>query len=239
MTRTQAKASKQKPDQLRKISFFTSYNPSLPCMNTLIKKHLPLLHSEDNWKTLFPIETCNFAYRKNKELFTPSLFPTPKREKYCYVASCNTCKTCKNYMVFSSTFACAVTGRNCYIRGNFKWNSTNVVYLIECINCKCQYFGPITSFKQCFPIHKSDIKTKKDCCGTGRHFNANCCHTINPHGYLKVQLIEQVFCDSCKDIESILWKREKYWQCQLFTNTHGMNSISDLYRRSRKGCRKK
>ena len=49
-------------------------------------------------------------------------------------------------------------------------------------------------------------------------------------------LIEQVFCDASKDIESILWEHEKYWQCQLFTNMHGMNSISDLCSRSRQGC---
>ena len=48
-----------------------------------------------------------------------------------------------------------------------------------------------------------------------------------------MQFIEQVFCDASKDMESILWEREKYWQCQLFTNTHGVNTISDLYNRSR------
>ena len=87
-------------------------------------------------------------------------------------------------------------------------------------------------------IHKSDIKTKKDRCVTARHFSSICCHPINPHDYLKVELIKQVLCDVRKDIESILREREKYWQCQLFTNTHGMNSFSDLYSRSRKGCRK-
>ena len=51
--------------------------------------------------------------------------------------------------------------------------------------------------------------------------------------------MEQMFCDASKDKESILWEHEKYWQCQLFTNMHGINSLSDLYSRSRKGCRKK
>ena len=53
------------------------------------------------------------------------------------------------------------------------------------------------------------------------------CHPINALGNLKVQLIEQVFCDASKDLESVLWEREKYWQCQLRTNTYGMNSVSD------------
>ena len=108
-----------------------------------------------------------------------------------------------------------------------------------CINCECQYVGFAPSFKQRFRIHKSDIKTKKDHCRTARHFNSICCYLTNPHGYLKVKLIEQVFCDARMEKESILWKREKCWQCQLFTYTHGMNSIPDLYSKSRKGCREK
>ena len=55
--------------------------------------------------------------------------------------------------------------------------------------------------------------------------------------FLQVQLIESVVSDL--DLENKLWEREKYWQCQLFTNTHGMNSVSDLYASKRKGCRKK
>ena len=115
MTRTQARASKQNPNQVRKINFFTSYNPSLPYMNTLIKMYFPLLHSDDNLKTLFPTETFNVVYRRNKnlkELLTPSLFPIPRREKYSCVSSCNTCNICKNYMVFSSTFFVLLLVRN-------------------------------------------------------------------------------------------------------------------------------
>ena len=153
MTSTQARASKQKPNQVRKINFFTRYNPSLPCMNTLIKKHLPLLHSDDNLKTLFPQEKFNVVYRKNKnlnELLTPSLFPIPRREKYSCATSCNTYDICKNYMVFSSTSVCTITGKKYHIRGSFTCYSANVIYLVECINCKCQYVGPATSFKQRF-----------------------------------------------------------------------------------------
>ena len=57
MSRPQARASKQKSNHVRKIIFFTSYTPSLTYMNTHIKRHLPLLHSDDNLKTLFPTET--------------------------------------------------------------------------------------------------------------------------------------------------------------------------------------
>ena len=76
-------------------------------MNTLIKKHLPLLHSDDNLKTLFPREIFNVVYRRNKNLkglLTLSLFPTPCGKKYIGVTSSTTCDICKNYMIFSSKF---------------------------------------------------------------------------------------------------------------------------------------
>ena len=36
-------------------------------------------------------------------------------------------------MVFSSTFVCPGTGKMYYIRGNVTCNSTNAIYLVECI----------------------------------------------------------------------------------------------------------
>ena len=116
-------------------------------------------------------------------------------------------------------------------------NTPNVVYLISCFNSYDRYVGSALDFKSRFRIHKSDIKTKKDRCGTARHFNTKCTDSSNPHKFLKVQIIESVQCDY--NLEGKLWERERYWQCQLFTNTHGMNSVSDLYSTKRKGCRKK
>ena len=57
--------------------------------------------------------------------------------------------------------------------------------------------------------NKSDIKTKKDGCGTARHFHNEYSHSSNPFVYLCVQLIEKVYCiyDDC-NIEDILWNRK-------------------------------
>ena len=103
--------------------------------------------------------------------------------------------------------------------------------------CGDQYIGSAVNFKNRFRVHKSDIKTNKDRCGTARHFNNKCRHPHNPHAYLQVQIIEQI--NTTSDSEETLWHREKYWQCQLFVNTLGMNSVSDLYCKQRKGSRKK
>ena len=40
--------------------------------------------------------------------------------------------------------------------------------------------------------NKSDIKTKKDGCGTAKYFHNKCCQSSNPFVYLYAQLIEKV-----------------------------------------------
>ena len=39
--------------------------------------------------------------------------------------------------------------------------------------------------------------------------------------YVQVQLIELVVAIEGEDIDKILWEKEKHWQAQLFTLTHG------------------
>ena len=110
--------------------------------------------------------------------------------------------------------------------------------LITCSKCLEQYVGSGVKFKTRFRIYKSNIKTKKERCGSATHFNSKWYDT-NPFQYFKVQLIEQVQSNNLENIEDVLWDWEKHWQSQLFTITKGMNSILDLYSSKRKGCRKR
>ena len=80
----EARRRNVKFNQVRKLNFFTTYNPSLPNMDTLVKKYLPLLHSDGNLKELFPAIVFNTVYRSNKnqqkqqDLLSLSLFPNRK-----------------------------------------------------------------------------------------------------------------------------------------------------------------
>ena len=174
-----------------------------------------------------------------KELIAPPVYPKNINTRISSITSCNNCDICKNYMVFDNTFICTVTGKSYFIRGQLNCESINVIYLITCSKCLEQYVGSAVKFKTRFRIHKSDIKTKKERCGSARHFNRKCYHDTNPFQYVQVQLIEQIESNSSENIEDVLWDREKYWQSQLFTITKGMNSILDLYSSKRKGCRKR
>ena len=239
-TRSEARQKQTKQDKVRDLKFITTYNHALPNIHNIIQSNLSILHTDENMKKIFPSKSIKTLYRREKNLkkiLSPSLFPAkPKNSESC-ITSCKKCDICKNYLLTDNTFKCKVTGRFFNVRGNLFCNSSNVIYFISCKNCEDQYIGSAIDFKARFRIHKSDLETKKDRCGTARHFITKCSDVQNPHKFFQVQLIESVVSDL--DLENKLREREKYWQCQMFTNTHGMNSVSDLYASKRKECRKK
>ena len=55
---------------------------------------------------------------------------------------------------------------------------------------------------------------------------------------IEVNLIEQLK-EHDYDVEGKLWCRERYWQAQLFTLSHGMNSTWGWCSTNRKGYRRK
>ena len=202
ITRTEARAKRPKNNQVSKIKFLTTYNPSLPKIDGIIRKHLPLLHSDDSLKKLFPANIFSTIFKRNKnlkEILAPSKYPNPKNSRRNSITSCNKCDICKNYMVFDKTLKLTVNIMNS--------GSTNVVYLITCMKCLVQYLGSEIKFKSGFRIHKSDIKTKKDT----RHFNNECCNSSNPFVYLCVQDIVKVYCicDDCNVTLNIFYGREE------------------------------
>ena len=75
--------------------------------------------------------------------------------------------------------------------------------------CKDEYIGLAVDFKTRLRVHKSDIKTKKERCGTSRHFNEKYLCSTSPFGYVKVQIIEQVYSQQPSKIEEVLWYRER------------------------------
>ena len=67
------------------------------------------------------------------------------------------------------------------------------IRFITCGKYKDEYIGSAVDFKPCLSVHKSDIKTKIDRCGTSRHLNGKQLCFNSPFGYVKVQIIEQVY----------------------------------------------
>ena len=115
-----------------------------------------------------------------KKILAQSKYANPRNSRQNSITSCNKCDICKNYMVFKRTFRCTFTGKVYYIKAQMNCESSNIIYLITCMKCLEQHVDSAVKCKSRFRIHKSDIKTKKDRCGTARHFNNKCCDSYNP-----------------------------------------------------------
>ena len=42
-----------------------------------------------------------------------------------------------------------------------------------------------------------------------------------------MQLFQNVFVREGEDVDKVLWEREKNWQAQLFTLTHGLYNVNE------------
>ena len=239
LSRDEARKIKPKGQANDQILFATTYNPMLPNMRSLIKKHLPILHSDTNLKNIFPENSICTVLKEieiSKKYYLRHYIPNVKMTKKTnIIKNCGKCDICKKFFISDSSFICKVTNKKYHIKNDFDCNSMNVIYLISCTNCNEQYVGSAIYFKKRFRIHKSDINTKKDRCGVARHFNNKCRHPQHPNVFLKIQPIEQICVEDENKLDETLWHREKYWQVLLFTNSHGMNSLTDLYSKKRKG----
>ena len=121
-----ARKSKPKIIQISKIKFVTTYNPRLPKIDGIIKKHISILHSDDALKTVFPKDCFSTIYKRNKnlkELIAPSVYPKNINTRISSITSCNNCDICKNYMIFDNTFICTVTGKSYFVRGQLNCES--------------------------------------------------------------------------------------------------------------------
>ena len=165
-------------------------------INCLINKYLPISHAYLNLKEIFPRKSITTVYKRQKnlkEMLAPSSYPKSVNSQVNIITPCNSCDICKHYLVAERKFTSKVTGKTYFIKGDLSCNSKNVIYLITCDKCKDEYIGSAVDFKPRFRVHKSDIKTKKERCGTSRHFNEKCSCSASPFGYAKVQIIEQVY----------------------------------------------
>ena len=210
LSRLQArqKFTNQKSQVSKNVKLIMKYDPRLPDLNSLLKKHMPLLYTDLILKTIFSQGCINSVFKRNqslKELLAPSLCPNKKVNRANSIASCNKCDVCENYFHAVSPIEDIIRG------GILHCTCNHVFYLITCENCLQQYVGSATNLKIRFKIHKSDIKTNKDRCGTAKHFNGMCKNDNNIFQFLSVQIIAQV-CSNATNIEEILWHREKYWQ---------------------------
>ena len=85
------------------------FNPALPNIEGLVRKHIHYLHSDEVFKKVFPNNKFSVNYKCNKNLLklvAPSLYPKPSIKSNSTIVSWNKSDTCKNLLITDSKFRC-------------------------------------------------------------------------------------------------------------------------------------
>ena len=88
ISRDEARRPKIKSNFSTTCNLITHYNSVLPNIENIFKKYLPALHSNQEMLRIFPENTINVTFKRNKnlkELISPSLFPKIIKEKNCSI----------------------------------------------------------------------------------------------------------------------------------------------------------
>ena len=172
--------------------FVTTYNPSLPNLNNVIKKYYPDLTATELCQEAFK-DTPLLAYRRPKILLDflvkAKLKPSPPNNANPpkNVTRCNDgrCRTCKFIAHDKSFYTFHNTGEQRKILQNLSCSSNNLVYLINCKRCikkdptlPCQYIGKsCPTLRERFGEHRRGLENNIDE-SVPIHFNQPK-HTLN------------------------------------------------------------
>ena len=213
--------------------FVTTYNPSLPNLNNVIKKYYPILTAIERCQEAFK-DAPLLAYRRPKNLrdflvkaklkqAPPNNATLPKK-----VTRCNDgrCRTCKFIAHGTSSYIFHNTGEQRKILQNLSCSSNNLVYLINCKRCikkdptlPCQYIGQIChTLRERFGEHRRGIENNIDE-SVPIHFNQPK-HTLND-----VQVIPLLHVNSNRD--SIRFSMEQHLIDKAGTLQNGINRTCD------------
>ena len=137
LSRQQArqKSTNQKIHVSQNVELIMKYNPRLPNLDSLLKKHMPLRYTDAALKTISPKGCINSVFKRNqslKETLAPSLYPNNKVNRPNFMTNCKKCDICKNYLIDSNYLTCNVPNRRYYRRGVLHCNYSNVIFFITC-----------------------------------------------------------------------------------------------------------
>ena len=233
--RSQLLTYKPKNKNKNQLLFITTYNKTLPRIQSAIEKQWNLLQINEELANVFQ-EKPKIAYRRNKNLRDMIGQTTIKnnkivRNKGLKQGKCRPCfsttrNKCCRQMNIASTFQSQRTKQQFKIFHNTNCKSSNVIYLMECKKCKIQYVGKTrNSFNTRLNDHRSNAyNPTEDSIPACLHFHNNT-HDFNRDA--KFTIIEQLKNTEDKSEEqreTIILQRENFWIKKLQTLTpHGLN----------------
>ena len=212
--------------------FVTTYNPSLPNFNNIIKKYYPILTASDRCKNAFR-DPPLLAYRRPRNLRDTLVRAKVKTPKTSHssppkITRCNDgrCKTCKFIAHNTTSYTFHNTGQTRTIHQNLSCSSDNLVYMINCKRClktdttlPSQYIGQTgRTLRERFGEHRRGIQNNIDE-SVPIHFNLPH-HTLND-----VELIPLLKLRNSRD--SYRYTMEQHFISTAGTLKNGINRTSD------------
>ena len=202
--------------------FVTTYNPSLPQLNSIIRKYFPILTATKRVSEAFK-DAPLIAHRRPKNLRDFLVKAKLKQPSCCNDGRCHTCKFIAHG---TSSYTFYNTGEQCKIPHSLSCSSDNLIYLINCKRCikkdptlPCQYIGQTSrTLRERFGEHRRGIQNNTDE-SVPIHFNQPK-HTLND-----VQLIPILYINNNRD--SIRLSMEQHLIEKAGTLQNGINRTCD------------
>ena len=118
-------------------NLIAQYNSLLPNLKNILRKRSPILYSDREMLNIFPENSINITYKRNKnlrELLSPSCFPGVIKEHQSSLQKCNKrCDICTNFLVHSNEFTCFATKRKYKVKGNVPLIILFIYYLVKIV----------------------------------------------------------------------------------------------------------
>ena len=172
----------------KRIPFITTFNPSLPHISHIIKKHFNLLLSSHRCKSVFQHPPV-VAFRRSpnlRDLLVTAKLPFnsthPQLPSGSFRCGKN-CATCPYICHGFTTYTFFSTGETRPIKSNLTCETKNLIYMIQCNRCNLQYIGETKRrLKDRFNEHRRTVdnpNNKSKPTTAAEHFLSSPNHTAN------------------------------------------------------------
>ena len=180
ISRTEALIKKMNQDNERRPVFVIQYDPRLPSITSIVRRHWRTMASQDPYlKETFPQPPLvaykvapNLRAKLVRSKVPPTPAPRPSRVvpgmKKCAKNKCPSCP----YVQPGKTFKATATNFTVQLNTKMDCDTRNLCYAITCsvANCKQQYIGQThRSLKERFREHLRYVDIDRE--ATGKHFN--------------------------------------------------------------------
>ena len=183
----------------KRVPFITTFNPSLPHISNIIKKHYNLLLSSDRCKNVFqhlPVVAFRRSPNLRDLLVTDKISSNSSNPQLPsgFFRCGKNCATCPYISHGLTTYTFFSTGETHPIKSNLTCETKNLIYMTQCNRCNLQYIGETKRrLKDRFNEHRRTIdspNSKSKPTTAAENFLSSPNHTANN---MQLLPIEKVF----------------------------------------------